>query len=195
MDENWLSASQALRMVQVSNDRLGAIFRITKRAHAGMVHAKAERFIRDGVIFENAKLPVEFWWTEGGSGMVQDWQSGDFETLIDRSERWRALGVRFLRTDIETIVALLSDALDQAAGAPPKIEAVEPTSTTQSEQPPSPRAGAKPTKRQAVERYIAQNFPDGLPAGLSYKQIAQAVGREIGDTVDERTVRRARGKR
>jgi hypothetical protein len=51
---------------------------------------------------------------------------------------------------------------------------------------PKRRAGAKPSKREAVKAYVLETFPDGiLPATVKNEAIASAVG------VNEATVRRA----
>jgi hypothetical protein len=50
-------------------------------------------------------------------------------------------------------------------------------------------AAKKATKIDAAKAYIAQHYPDGIPAGVTDKQIARDAG------VSDRTVRRARGKK
>jgi hypothetical protein len=55
---------------------------------------------------------------------------------------------------------------------------------------PARRAGAKLTKRETVKNYIAEKYPDGIPAAVTAKQIALDVG--IPE-LSERTVRRALG--
>jgi hypothetical protein len=57
---------------------------------------------------------------------------------------------------------------------------------------PARRAGAKPTKRETVERFIAENYPNEIPAAMTAKQIARDVG--IPE-LSERTVRRALGRK
>lgn len=56
-------------------------------------------------------------------------------------------------------------------------------------------AGAKPTKRNAVALYIEGNYPNGIPADKSDKVLAKEVETSTGFSVDERTVRRARGRK
>jgi hypothetical protein len=50
---------------------------------------------------------------------------------------------------------------------------------------PKRRAGAKPSKRDAVKAHVLKTFPGGIPATVKNDAIATAVG------VDEATVRRA----
>jgi len=74
---------------------------ICKRAHAGLIKARAERFIRDGRSADNIDVPVEFWWAEGAAALDQNWTTGDFDTWIDHRIHLQAFGVIFWRSDIE----------------------------------------------------------------------------------------------
>jgi hypothetical protein len=74
---------------------------ICKRAHAGMIKARAERFIRDGQSADNINIPFEFWWAEGEAALQQNWTTGDFDTWIDHRIHLQAFGVTFCRSDIE----------------------------------------------------------------------------------------------
>jgi predicted nucleotide-binding protein len=75
---------------------------ICKRAHAGLIKARAARFIRDERSTDNVDVPAEFWWTEGEAALDQNWTTGDFETWIDH-RRLQAFGVTFRRSDIERL--------------------------------------------------------------------------------------------
>jgi predicted nucleotide-binding protein len=96
--EEWISAASAralLGMEYWSGTRT-----ICKRAHAGLIKARAERFIRHGRSVDNVNIPVEFWWAEGEAALDQNWTTGDFDTWIDRVHL-QAFGVTFWRSDIE----------------------------------------------------------------------------------------------
>jgi hypothetical protein len=52
------------------------------------------------------------------------------------------------------------------------------------------------SKREAVETWLAKQYPDGsVPAGTTAKALARAFGQETSITVDERTMRRALGRK
>ena len=61
-------------------------------------------------------------------------------------------------------------------------------------QHPARPGGAKPTKRQAVAKFIEENYPSELPPNVTDKTIVRAL-RDRGVEVSERTVRRARGRK
>ena len=98
-DEEWVSAANAVALLGM-NYRPGTRT-ICKRAHAGLIKARAERFIRDGRSVDNVDIPVEFWWAEGGAALDQNWAAGDFDTWIDHRIHLQAFGVTFRRSDIE----------------------------------------------------------------------------------------------
>jgi hypothetical protein len=77
--------------------------RVCKRAHAGLLRARAERFCTDNQVRENVEVPEEFWWAEGYEALQQDWESGDFETWIDHTVHLRAFGVQWSRTDVQNM--------------------------------------------------------------------------------------------
>jgi predicted nucleotide-binding protein len=98
----WISAASALALLGM-NYWLGTRT-ICKRAHAGLIHARAERFIHhDGRVFDNFDIPAKFWWAEGGAALDQNWTTGDFETWIDHRFHLRAFGVTFRRSEIEQL--------------------------------------------------------------------------------------------
>jgi hypothetical protein len=98
--EDWISAVSALALLGL-NVEIGKRT-ICKRAHAGLVKARAERFIRDGRPTDNVDIPVEFWWAEGERALDQNWATGDFGTWINE-RHLEAFGVTFRRSDIERL--------------------------------------------------------------------------------------------
>lgn len=118
MTDEWISAAEALRRVAGAGDEHLAILAICKRAHAGLVETVAMRFITGGKVFDNVKLPARFWWAEGHAALEQNWDTGDFETWVDRSLHLRAYGVRFSRKGIEEIVGPAPDAPDVVSDRP-----------------------------------------------------------------------------
>ena len=99
-NDEWISANKALDLL---NRRLSSRIAICTRAYAGMVKARAKRFIRANIKFGNAEVPSKFWWAKGHEALGQNWQTGDFDTWIDGKYHWQAFGVEFLRSDIESM--------------------------------------------------------------------------------------------
>jgi predicted nucleotide-binding protein len=116
-DEEWISAASALSLLGIKY-WLGTAT-ICKRAHAGLIRARAERFIQDGKVFDNVDVPPKFWWAEGGSALDQNWRTGDFDTWIGHATHLQAFGVTFRRSDIERLrpappaASVLTNALDE----------------------------------------------------------------------------------
>jgi predicted nucleotide-binding protein len=99
--EEWVSAAAALTLLGIQGS-VGTRT-ICKRAHAGLIKARAERFIRDGRLDDDYDIPLEFWWAEGEPALYQNWESGDFDTWIDNTVHLQAFGVVFRRSDIERL--------------------------------------------------------------------------------------------
>ncbi len=96
--EEWISARAARDLL---GGRHAAVVTICKRAHAGMIKARAKRFVRSGTITDNIEIPREFWWAKGGNALTQNWEMGDFDTWVGSSQHLEAFGVTFRRSDIE----------------------------------------------------------------------------------------------
>lgn len=118
--EEWISAASALALLGI--DHLAGTRTICKRAHAGLIKARAERFIRDGRSANNVDLPDEFWWAEGGAALHQNWTTGDFDTWIDKRVHLEAFGVSFLQSDIEKIALPRLTTHSRALNAPVAAE-------------------------------------------------------------------------
>jgi hypothetical protein len=100
-EEEWISAASALALLRL-NFEIGKRA-ICKRAHAGLVKARAQRFIHDGRPTADVDIPVEFWWAEGERALHQNWAIGDFDTWINHEIHLEAFGVTFRRSDIERL--------------------------------------------------------------------------------------------
>jgi hypothetical protein len=114
-EEEWISAAEAAKLLKpVFNSQYLAQMTICKRAHGGLIRARAERFMIDGVeqimrdenrTVINFDIRKEFWWAEGNAALTQNWPVGDFDTWVERGEvHLQAFGVSFLRADIEKII-------------------------------------------------------------------------------------------
>jgi len=106
MATQWIAAAQALELVARDHHEHLAQLAICERAHAGLIGAKALRFVADKRSEDDAFIPREFWWAEGQAALQQDWKLGQFSTWIRNTYLWKAFGVRF---DLEGVLALLSD--------------------------------------------------------------------------------------
>jgi hypothetical protein len=98
--DEWISAAETVRLLKpvLGNDRQ-AQRTVCKRAHEGLIRARAEKFSIDDHGRHNIDIPKEFWWAEGESALTQDWVVGDFDTWIRHEKHWRAFGVSFHRGD------------------------------------------------------------------------------------------------
>jgi len=101
--EEWIGAARALTLLGMK--QLPGTRTICNRAHAGLIKARATRFIRAGKSADNVDVPAEFWWAKGGEALSQNWTTGDFDTWIDHRIHLQAFGVTFRRSDIEQLKA------------------------------------------------------------------------------------------
>lgn len=113
MQQFWITASKALSLVTGAlQSDYGAMLAICERAYAGLLKSTAEVLIVGGERREHAEIATSFWWAKGHEALEQDWQRGDFRTVIDRRVEVRAFGVRF---DFDGISKLLT--VEAAASA------------------------------------------------------------------------------
>jgi len=103
-NEEWIAAATALEMLEPTMGEYQATRAICKRAHAGMIAARADQFTIDGEPRRETNLPKGFWWAEGEAALDQDWIAGDFETWLDHKFHLRAFGVSFRRSDVEKLL-------------------------------------------------------------------------------------------
>ena len=98
-EKEWISADSAVALLGLKPP-VGTRT-ICKRAYAGLIQARAERFIRDGCSADNVDIPFEFWWAQGEAALHQNWKT-DFDTWINNGRvHLEAFGVTFRRSDIE----------------------------------------------------------------------------------------------
>lgn len=111
--KEWLTADAALDLVRTRNGGRDSARSICERAHAGLIKARAQLFIRPepqaygsprDTEYPNADIPKEFWWADGGLALEAKWVPGDFSTWIDHRFHWRAFGVQFDRDGIEAML-------------------------------------------------------------------------------------------
>src|SRR5690554_2722835 len=101
MTGKWITAKEALDLVSQAVTDYPANIVIAKRANAGLIGAKAKRFVSGDQVRDNYEIPKKFWWATGHAALEQSWGSGDFSTWIDDKYHLQAFGVTFRRSDIE----------------------------------------------------------------------------------------------
>lgn len=103
--DEWITAIDAVHLLKPVFGTYEAQMTICKRAHAGLIHARAERFLVDNKPHSNLDVPKGFWWAEGHESLRQTWLTGDFDTYVERGEvRLQAFGVKFLRAEVEKMI-------------------------------------------------------------------------------------------
>lgn len=102
-DQEWIPAGEALRLLK---DTYGiqAPSTICKRAHAGLLRARAVKIFMDNKPQVKQEIPKEFWWAKGGASLKQNWKAGDFGTWINQTLHIEAFGVEFDKTGIEALL-------------------------------------------------------------------------------------------
>jgi hypothetical protein len=102
MADEWINAAEALRLASAA---LGSDARrvICARAHAGLITARAVRFLFRQSRQDDAEIPAVFWWAHGEEALSQNWAAGDFSTWIDGETELQAYGVTFSRAGIEAL--------------------------------------------------------------------------------------------
>lgn len=125
---NWISAADAVALLKPAMTGRSAQMAICARAHAGLVRAKARRFMMGDKSRDNCEIPKEFWWAEGHEALEQNWITGDFETWLEKKIHLRAFGVSFDQVAVEelmpkgTAMATASPSAPIAAGGRPKAD-------------------------------------------------------------------------
>ncbi|MEG8223152.1 hypothetical protein OSJ57_21450 [Sphingomonas sp. HH69] len=109
-DDEWLSANDALQTLTAHMPDARASSLIVTRAFAGMVAARAQRFIFLGVAQDDYDIPTEFWEGADAFFFKKDWMTGDFAKAIrlnyhDPVAQVYVYGVSFKRSDIERLAA------------------------------------------------------------------------------------------
>lgn len=77
---------------------------ICKRAHAGLIKARAAKLILPSGNHSDADIGEDFWWAEGGAALEQNWVAGDFSTWINQKFQVKVFGACFWADDIYAIV-------------------------------------------------------------------------------------------
>jgi hypothetical protein len=118
--EDWIAAAEAARLLKpVFSSEYMAQQTICKRAHSGLIRARAEQFMSGESNRKDFEIPKGFWWAEGGSTLHQNWPTGDFDTWIDRGEvHLQAFGVSFLRAEIEKMIPASKPEAPAAVASP-----------------------------------------------------------------------------
>jgi hypothetical protein len=89
--DEWLSAAETQRRIINVTLTSTSHIAICQRAHGGLLRAKALLLLVGDQSRPDGLIPKEFWWAGGHEALTQNWQTGDFETWIDRKLRLRAI--------------------------------------------------------------------------------------------------------
>jgi len=101
----WISAADAVELLRpVFNSAYATKMTICKRAHSGLIRARAEKLTVDDKELADLVVPKGFWWAEGHEALTQNWHTGDFDTWEKHRLHWEAFGVRFFREHIEKLI-------------------------------------------------------------------------------------------
>ena len=106
MDDEWISAAEALATIARARPPGVAADAIWNRAHGGLLRARAKRLV-DGEGREhsndNCTVPDWFWVRE--TIRDENWATGDFEVQLNEElDIAQAFGVEFLRADIAVML-------------------------------------------------------------------------------------------
>jgi hypothetical protein len=124
MRDEWITAKEALEIVSQAIQDSPANRVIAKRAHAGLIAAKAKRYFLDNQMQDNYEVPKKFWWAGGYDALEQCWDSGDFSTWVDNKYHLQAYGVLFRKRDIEETAGISTEA-DQWVSTKVALEMIE----------------------------------------------------------------------
>jgi predicted nucleotide-binding protein len=111
--EAWVSAWEAVKLLKpVMGGEYSAQMTICERAHDKLISARAALLVVEDHNWRPVKIserndvevPANFWWARGNQALKQNWSTGDFETWIGEEVQHRAYGVKFLRSDIMSMV-------------------------------------------------------------------------------------------
>lgn len=118
-----MSAAEARDLAAKKISHFSGNQAICKRAHAGLVKARAKLLVWHNERRENCEVPKQFWWADGNAALTQNWASGDFETWIDEQYQCQAYGVSFNRADILAMLPPVQKLDGLPSHAPsPKLE-------------------------------------------------------------------------
>ena len=103
MAEQWIDAATARGLIASAPDPYRehiAALALCRRAHSGILAARATLLTMGDRRAKDATIPAAFWWAEGEAALDQDWATGDFSTWINRTILCQAFGVTFAISDV-----------------------------------------------------------------------------------------------
>jgi hypothetical protein len=102
--QKWIGAAEAARLLKpVFNSEFKATRTICQRAHAGLIPARAERFMVGDRRADEREIPREFWWGGGSRGPYPELDDRRFRN-VDQADNapqglWRFILARRHRED------------------------------------------------------------------------------------------------
>lgn len=167
--EDWLSASETIRLVRTATLSREAHQAIALRASAGMLRAWAELLIVAGEHHSEVAVPKSFWWAGGHEALEQNWELGDFSTWVQRKWKLQAFGVRFHRGDLSRMLPQIAIPVGPAT--------------------PSPKAGGGRKMSQHWPEWVAE-----LVAHVHEKGIPDGHGNQASEELIEAIADRLAGR-
>lgn len=168
--DDWISASEAIRLVRTATLSANSHIAIATRARAGLLRSRADLMIIGKTQrHADVKVPESFWWAGGEAALTQNWEIGDFETWIDRNVLIQAFGVRFHRDDLRRMV--------------PTAIPSEPARTSEGRDP-----GGRPMSTlwpEWVAELVSLIHEEGMPARSKGTGVDELISR-ISDRLAER---------
>lgn len=173
----WVTAKELLlatgaKMTRQTTNESKALCR---RAHAGLIRARAKVYRVDGLETRNSEIPKGFWWHEGEAALEQDWEQGDFSWSYNH-QRANAIGVEFSREDAE--------GLGLRFNAPPS------TGAGSISAPPDKNKGGRRLSElwpEYVAELCAYFHDEGVPPGVGTEG-AEAIIDGVADRLAKRGV-------
>lgn len=104
LPEDWLSASETIRIVRNATLSPQSSRAIALRANAGLLRTWAELLILNGQHYSEVQVPKTFWWAGGSEPSEQNWELGDFSTWLEQRREVQVFGVRFHRADLARMI-------------------------------------------------------------------------------------------
>ncbi|HEX8444146.1 MAG TPA: hypothetical protein VF631_10925 [Allosphingosinicella sp.] len=105
----WVSAKELLTALNATTAWPSSVtLAVCRRAFAGELDTIASAVVIGTEKRRDQRLPTKFWWAGGHEALEQDWERGDFSTMIETSvgeREMKAFGVRFSRHDAERMGA------------------------------------------------------------------------------------------
>jgi hypothetical protein len=154
--EEWNSAAEAVQLLAPAlKGEHTAKMTLCKRAHAGMIRTRAERFIVAERAADSVEIPAVFWWAEGHAALNQNWRAGDFDTWVESHKLHRDLRFSGGKVHLEAFnVSFLRSAVEKLIPASTVSPVAQPGQGEVQPATPSPNKGGRPRREFWEELWV-----------------------------------------